>query len=173
MEEEKELKTKNHFNKTVEVKKYDTKNRTGGVTVRLKKNSNIIEKILLDLSTPQIIVTWKPKKLVEKSSVDNGLVIQESEETPYSIEEFKKKYSEYVELAKQTLKKDITIVLSYTEKEFFNDKEKEVETYFFMQNYQAEQIYVPEIMDKDKKMQKRKEWQEERAKPKEENLAKN
>lgn len=157
----KELKEKYHYGVSVEIQKYNEKSGNGGLRIRVLPKSDIVDRVTFPIleteNGERIDVTWKPRRTVNQTKKANGFIQDSTYGERYSIEEFKKEFPELYELSKISFKEDITIIMSYTEKEFYNEKEKEIETYYFMRDWQLKNLYIPNISSEEKL-----KWQNEK-----------
>lgn len=148
-----------YHSKAIVLQKRDTKQNTGGVILELnRKNPNYIDRV--SLATNEGTITWRPKKVkVEMSEVLN-IPTRRSMDDPFTIQDLETKMPHILDIAKLSLKQDVELVMSYTEKDFFNETEKETETYRYMMNSQAELIYCSETEKNDDKLIKQAENKE-------------
>lgn len=154
---ERELKTKYHYCVPVTILQRDVKNNSGGIVAEMNKKNEILRlrfesKVKINNTEEKINITWKPKKAITKNSVseDLGIPNEIKDSELYTASEFKTLFPEIVEIAKQCLIEEQIVIMAYTEQEFFNEREEEIETYYFIKDWQCDMLNNSEEQEKHK-----------------------
>lgn len=146
--EEQELKRKKHYAETVEIVKV--------IAETPRNNEDAVRRIRFETGTG-INITWKPQKSKIESKTRGGFNLQIEKSDFYLIEDLKEDYPVLVELTKLTNKESVSVVMSYMEQEFYNDREQEIETYYFMNDKDMETLYLASFYKTDEKLKQQEE----------------
>ncbi len=124
-----------------------------------KNNRDDIARVRLE--TAEIEITFKPQKIKKESRGIKGFEVISKLRDVYTIEDLEEEYPVLFKLADDLKEKEKEVTISYVEKAFYNENEKELETYYFMRPKHMETFFYSgfhkdkKMIEKQKDMQKR------------------
>ena len=147
-------KPKYHYEKNVVVSKIQLETA--------KNNRDDIARVRFDTSDAEI--TFKPQKIKKESRGIKGFEVITQLRDVYTIEDLEEEFPVLFKLASDLTEKKQEITLCYVEKNFYNERERELETYFFMMPNHIKTLYYSGFHTDKKMLQEQKEMKERYSK---------
>lgn len=121
-----------------------------------KNNKEDIRRIRFEAD--DVVITFKPQKTKTEIKTKKDFEIVSDVKDIYSFSDLEDEFPELLEIAKNCKKEPQTIIISFVEKEFYNEREDEINTYFFMNQSQMNTLYYkPVHKDNKERIQKQEE----------------